>query len=243
MAIQMRRGALSNLDTSKLVAGEIVMSTDTGFVGIAKAPNDVLELAKKDDIPDEVIANPSGTATDDLTKIKIGNTVYGIEGGSGEVVEMTYAQYQALTPQQKMDGTVRYVSDYPSGGGSLPDYSTTEQRTGQKWIDGKDIYFKTLDVDCTGNMSKSVSLVGVNIDMLVKAEGVMKITPTQGTAYYEVINHNHLKATGNELDIGNTNGFMAITPNSSMVVRMGVTLASSYISSVEAFITLYYTKN
>lgn len=117
MAIKMRRGLFADLDRSKLVAGEIVMSTDTGFVGIAKAPNDVMELAKKDDIPDEVIANPSGTATDDLTKIQIGNTVYGIEGGSGEVVEMTYAEYRALTPEQKMDGTVRYISDYPSGGG------------------------------------------------------------------------------------------------------------------------------
>lgn len=32
-----------------------------------------------------------------------------------------------------------------SAEGGLPDYSTTEQKTGQKWIDGKDIYFKTFD--------------------------------------------------------------------------------------------------
>ena len=30
-----------------------------------------------------VVANPSGTATDDLTKIQIGNTIYDIEGGGG----------------------------------------------------------------------------------------------------------------------------------------------------------------
>lgn len=29
------------------------------------------------------------------------------------------------------------------GGGSMLDYSTTEHKTGQKWIDGKDIYEKT----------------------------------------------------------------------------------------------------
>lgn len=29
------------------------------------------------------------------------------------------------------------------------DYSTTEQPTGQKWIDGKDIYFKTIEFDTT----------------------------------------------------------------------------------------------
>lgn len=80
--------------------------------------------------------------------------------GGGEVVEMTYAQYQALTPQQKMDGTVRYVSDYPSGGGgggggSLPDYSTTEHKTGQKWIDGKDIYERVIPFRLNNTMDSA----------------------------------------------------------------------------------------
>ena len=40
------------------------------------------------------------------------------EGGGGAVhEEMTYAQYQALTPAQKRDGTIRFVPDAPSGGG------------------------------------------------------------------------------------------------------------------------------
>lgn len=30
------------------------------------------------------------------------------------------------------------------GGGELPDYSTTEQKTGRKWIDGRDIWEKTI---------------------------------------------------------------------------------------------------
>lgn len=36
----------------------------------------------------------------------------------------------------------------------MPDYSTTEQKTGQKWIDGKDIYFRTftgLTITTSGN--------------------------------------------------------------------------------------------
>lgn len=193
MAIQMRRGAYANLDKSKLVAGEIVMSTDTNYVGIAKAPSQVLQLATTDmlELPvastnilggvkvgdnlsidssgrlsatggggTTVIANPTGTATDDLTKIQIGQTIYGVEGGSGEVIEMTYAQYQALTPQQKMDGTVRYVNDYPSGGGSLPDYSTIEHKTGQKWIDGKDIYERVLPFSLNGTIDSAWTKTG-----------------------------------------------------------------------------------
>ena len=55
MAIQMRRGAYSDLDKSKLVAGEIVLAQDTNYVGIAKEPDIVLELAKKEDL-DNVVA-------------------------------------------------------------------------------------------------------------------------------------------------------------------------------------------
>ena len=50
MAIQMRRGLRANLDTSKLVAGEIVVATDEDFVGVAKAPSQVIQLATKEDI-------------------------------------------------------------------------------------------------------------------------------------------------------------------------------------------------
>lgn len=84
MAIQMRRGLYADLDKSKLVAGEIVMSTDSGYVGIAKAPSDVMQLATVDML-------------------------------GGIIKEMTYAEYQALTPAQKNDGTVRFIADYPSG--------------------------------------------------------------------------------------------------------------------------------
>ena len=38
------------------------------------------------------------------------------------------------------------------GGTSLPDYSTTEHKTGQKWIDGKDIW------ECTFELSSPLSL-------------------------------------------------------------------------------------
>lgn len=177
MAIQMRRGALANLDRSKLVAGEIVVATDEDFVGVAKAPSQVIQLATTDmlDLPvasadtlggvkvgnnlsidqngvlsatggggTTVVANPSGTATDDLTKIQIGQTIYDVEGGSGEVVEMTYAEYQALTTEEKNDGTVRYVADYPSSDGGVT-YSTTPHKVGT-WIDGRDVWEKTIAI-------------------------------------------------------------------------------------------------
>lgn len=44
---------------------------------------------------------------------------------------------------------------------SLPNYSTTEQLTGQKWIDGKDIYFKVLHFD-----TRKVLSAGENRDIV-----------------------------------------------------------------------------
>lgn len=56
MAIQMRRGLKANLDTSRLVAGEIVVATDANedYVAVAKAPSDVIQLATKDELDGDV---------------------------------------------------------------------------------------------------------------------------------------------------------------------------------------------
>lgn len=63
MAIQMRRGAYANLDASKLVAGEFVVATDAGkdFVGVAKAPDDLIQLATQDDLDN--VMSVAGEAT------------------------------------------------------------------------------------------------------------------------------------------------------------------------------------
>lgn len=63
-----------------------------------------------------VVANPSGTATDDLEKIQIGSTIYDIPSGGG--------------------GEQLYLSDY---------YSTEERVVG-RWTDGKPLYQKTFDL-------------------------------------------------------------------------------------------------
>lgn len=52
MAIQVRRGLRANLDTSKLVAGEIAVSLDTGEVSV-KCTNKTVELASKEDVAEK----------------------------------------------------------------------------------------------------------------------------------------------------------------------------------------------
>lgn len=52
------------------------------------------------------------------------------------------------------------------------DYSTSEQDTGCKWIDGKPIYKKTVSIGALPNAtSKSVAHGITNLGLVVKAEG------------------------------------------------------------------------
>ena len=63
-----------------------------------------------------------------------------------------------------------------SGGGSSWNYSTSEVNTGQKWIDGKDIYCRVLDLgsDTSFNVGWTTLSVPHNnvVDSMIKASGV-----------------------------------------------------------------------
>lgn len=50
MAIRMKRGKLSELDTSLVKSGEILVATDTEYVAYAKGQSDVVQLASKKEV-------------------------------------------------------------------------------------------------------------------------------------------------------------------------------------------------
>lgn len=68
----------------------------------------------------------------------------GQDGDANEFIG-TLAEWNALTTAQKKEYDTYQITDDYSAGSGLPNYSTTEQLTGQKWIDGKDIYFKVIN--------------------------------------------------------------------------------------------------
>lgn len=89
--------------------------------------------------------NPAAAATDTLSTIKIDNTVFSIGGGgTGDAVlyPLTTAEYNALTPEQKMDENVLYLltdggSGGGGGGGTGSGYSETvlwENASGQSFV-------------------------------------------------------------------------------------------------------------
>lgn len=114
-----------------------------------------------------------------------------------------------------MDGTIlnkkynlveRVKALEEGGGGGLPDYSTTEQKTGQKWIDGKYIYTITVVLDTPitieGGQWGVTPLSAVNIDTITSVIaksgklvfGVIGAAPADG--YVNLMNN-----SGNSMSI------------------------------------------
>lgn len=65
-----------------------------------------------------VEANTLETPTKTLETLKVGDTIYNVPQGS-EIIEMSYDEYLALSDEEKNDGTVRYVTDYPASIGGV----------------------------------------------------------------------------------------------------------------------------
>ena len=97
---------------------------------------------------------------DDITITKIVDLTYGTNYDLEILSDHVYITNQVfkpagvsepgtngLVPHPSAGDTGKILSNegwiYPPEGYTPPDYSTTEQKTGQKWTNGKDIYFKT----------------------------------------------------------------------------------------------------
>lgn len=125
------------------------------------------------DIPEggtDVEANPSGTATDDLESIRIGNDIFSIPqggGSGGDLERMSLSDYNNLTPEQKNDGTARFIphsevgtyqainmatQGYYENPGNMNVDDTTSTKTTITWGGGVQIgcsYYYTTPIDVT----------------------------------------------------------------------------------------------
>lgn len=75
---------------------------------------------------------------------------------------------ELTTAQQKEYDTYQITDDYSEA--LMPNYSTTEQKTGQKWIDGKDIFVKTVNFGTLPNNTTKVVGVEIDADTVLKME-------------------------------------------------------------------------
>ena len=192
MAIQMRRGNVADLDTSKLVAGEIVVGLDEDFVAVAKAPSDIVQLATQDDVSDAVSgiidnSTTSSTKTWSSSKIsselssvggidnaykgvKVGNTTMNASGE--DTVEFIAGSNVTLTPNSQNKSVTISASGGGGGGGSAINYSTSEQDTGLTWIDGSAVYQKTISATIDFTDESYTETLETELGKPISIEGV-----------------------------------------------------------------------
>lgn len=142
----------------------------------------------------------------------------GQDGGSNEFIG-TLAEWNALTTEQKKAyDTYQITNDYSEA--LMPNYSTVEQKTGQKWIDGKDIYSKTFTFDTTAAQQTAIDVSSCNIETNI-AERI-NCGPVTNTYYFD--NSDFLRTY-----LKTNNTILTIERGSASVKGAGS-------------ITLYYTK-
>lgn len=133
------------------------------------------------------------------------------------------------------DGVPRkYVDD------RLPDYSTDEQKTGRKWIDGSDIYFKSYagSFDVTANVTTrpgiDASLTNTNC-IPINYYGFIRehSWKTSGSATYPISLRNEYKATSTTNREVTFNISSAANGGINLIVRWDATNTFVYVLTVE----------
>ena len=91
------------------------------------------------------------------------------------------------------------------GGGGLPDYSTTEHKTGRKWIDGRDIWEKTVPMGDVA--TKTVAHNINNFGMMINVFGSAHRTDG-GDACFPLPCIRFIANENVTIDVDNTNVYM-----------------------------------
>lgn len=196
-----------------------------------------------------VVPNPPETATDDLTSVKIDNTVYNLAGGDVADVEvngesvldanhvaqiksyktLTQAEYDALPSSKLTDDVLYCITD----AGIVEEqqfapvvYSLEERQIGT-WTDGKPLYAKTIELSnlVSGNNTVSHGIANLemtveNISFLIDSNGYTNQLPTISTVS---------GWSARVRDFGTT----------TFVIELGSEIAQYY---TDAKVTMFYTK-
>lgn len=140
---------------------------------VAKAIDDMPTFTSNDkSFLEELPAFPSSDGVKVLTATtESGETSLSYEEIENELpTEPTENGTKVLTATTESGETVLSWETQETG---IVDYSTTEQKTGKKWIDGRDIYFITINFGALPNAtSKTVNHNIANIDFILDRIGV-----------------------------------------------------------------------
>ena len=168
----------------------------------------------------------------------------------------TLAEWNALTPTEANKYQLVNIIDDGETGGEQ-NYLTTEQKTGEKWIDGKDIYrisfiqsnpYTTTKPSTNAEITVSTNLTSCNIDKIIK----WNIIATWGSTNTNIPSYyfpNDITISG---DLTGTVSGTTATVQNGIYTRQWYTISSKtaslakngryYNYSVQTYNTIYYTK-
>ena len=100
-----------------------------------------------------------------------------VGGKDNNSVELTYAQYMALSQAQKMNGTEYFITDINGDGSQFqPVVYSTEEREIGVWTDGKPLYKKTWIFSSELTISQTsftdTSIDATDIDNIIRVEAI-----------------------------------------------------------------------
>lgn len=162
-----------------------------------------------------VLTSENGTQLKEIIGYKFG-------GGGSNSVELTYAEYQALTPEQQLDGTEYFITDINGDGQDFqPIIYSEEEREIGVWTDGKPLYENTVP---TGAfiLNSSTTTYSIAID-----NDIDTIADIRGVIIEAGISYN----------LPDCNVRISFNPPNLVVTRMGGSWSIS-----EGYITIQYTK-
>lgn len=125
----------------------------------------------------------AGGGGGDVTDVKVRNsqetTFESVvnEEGVAEIDLISYVRRNELTQAiENIENSIENVEELVDTKQNIINYSTEEQNTGTKWIDGKDIYCRVLDLGSDTNFDAGWNTLSVPhnnvVDTMVKASGV-----------------------------------------------------------------------
>ena len=155
-------------------------------------------------------------------------------GGNTNSVELTYAEYQALTPEQQLDGTEYFITDINGDGQQFqPIIYSEEEREIGVWTDGRPVYQKTVTGTFSNATYLNISVADLDVLAILEIEGILLASDS-----------------ANIVNIGSDDAgavrfsHTAITPGSALeYITISKNNASSYGTASQVYATLRYIKS
>ena len=120
-----------------------------------------------------------------------GNKTGGGGGGNSNMRELTQAEYDALTTEEKNNGTVYYITDGDDGNGGYqliqPIIYSEEEREVGVWVDGKPLYQKTIVYTDNISTEQSIQHGILNLDKFIFVSGYIEMN-WEGGGFEPLIN-------------------------------------------------------